>query len=251
MGDWRTIHLFDKTRYIKEVVPEVRNLEDYLSTFLNEGRSRWLRGFSKPPEDIILDTIKLVSELTEELSYHPELIRLSKLINKNYNNYYSHRENFIRQRQASIEFFEYLLLETIFSRVADFNPHFILGKTIFEGCVETTNNSIAEELTSKLTSQDENSILDLIDGGITNWLSKEEVELLHLDRDNVLPSNEEAVDYVAEFKELIKIAHDRSLGLISLRNPREVELTSLQNNKNEIVNIVRDSNFKYLIIRDQ
>lgn len=251
MGDWRTLHLFDKTRYLKEVVPKVRNLEPYLATFLNERNSNWLKGFSKPTDQIVNDTIKLALELDDELSCHSELVKLGEITNKKFENYYSHRDNFIRKKQTSIEFFEYLIIETIFSSVADFNPHFILGKRMFEGIIETKNNSIAEELTSKISSQNESSILDVIDGGIINWLSEEEVKLLYIDRANIIPSNEEGLDYVNEFKELLKYAYEKDLGLISLRNPRENELCQLQKDSNEFQNIVRNSNFKYIIIRDK
>jgi hypothetical protein len=248
MGDWRTLHLFDKTKYIKEIVPIIRNLDTYLPVFLNEERWRRLNSFSSPSEEIIKDTNKLVSELDDELSSHPELAALSRVKNKNYDNYYSHREKFISQRQSSIEFFEYLIIETIFSSVADFNPQFILGKTIFEGCVETKLNSIADELTSKITSQNEESILDIIDGGIINWLSKEDVELLYLDKENILSLNDESFDYVDEFIEFLKIAFERNLGLISLRNPRVTDLKSLKNSSVEIIKIVRKGNFKHIVI---
>jgi hypothetical protein len=251
MGDWRTLHLFDKTKYIKEIIPQVRNLDTYLPVFLNEKHSRWLKGFSIPTEEIIKDTIGLTSELDEELSCHPELVKLNQITNKNYDNYYSNRENFIRQRQASIEFFEYLIIETIFSSVADFNPHFILGKRMFEGILDAKNNSIAEELTSKITSQNESSILDVIDGGIINWLSAEEVHLLYMDRENIIPLDEEGIDYVDEFKEFLKYASERNLGLISLRNPRESDLTRLQRNENELMQMTKSLKFKNIIISAQ
>lgn len=253
MGNRRTLHLFDKSKYIKEVVPIVRNLESYLPAFLNEERLRWLGGFSHPIDNVLNDTIKFVSELNEELNIHIELIKINERKNdENYDCFTKRKreefEGFIRLRQCSIEFFEYLLIETIFSTVVGFNPHFILGKNLFESYIETKKNSISEELTFRITTQHQGAILDLIDGGIINWLSKEEVELLYLDRDNISHSNEESIDYVNEFKEFLKMAFERNLGLISLRNPREYDLCKLQNNSNSIENFVRNSNFKYIII---
>lgn len=248
MGDWRTLHLFDKTTYLNEVVPMVRNLDTYLPVFLNENHLSWLDGFSKPPEEIIKETILLVSELDEELSCHPVLIKLNQQTRKNYSNCYSHSENFIRQNQSAIEFFEYLLIETLFSTVADFNPYFILGKRLFEGIVETTNNSIAEELTGKLLFHNENSVLDVVDGGIINWLSEEEVTLLHLDSENIMQQNEEGFDYVKEFKVFIQYAAERNLGLISLRNPSEYDLSQLQKNENEFMQITKSLKFEHIII---
>jgi hypothetical protein len=250
MGDWRTLHLFDKSRYIKEIVPIIKDFDTYLSVFLNEERLRWLNSFSIPSEEILKETTKLVSELIDGLSSHPKLKELSRVKIRNIDNYYSHREKFISRRQSSIEFFEYLIIETIFSSVADFNPHFILGKSIFEGCIDTKLNSVAKELSSKLTLQNDDSILDLIDGGIINWLSREDVEMLYLDKENILPCNDESSNYVNEFKEFLKIAYERNLGLISMRNPRESDLKSLKNSSDEIIKIVRKGNFKHIVIQD-
>jgi hypothetical protein len=251
MGDWRTLHLFDKTKYLHEIVPKVRALENYLTVFLNDKHLSYLKWFNTPIEEIIKKTIKLVSELDDELSCHPEMIKLSQIPNKNYENCYLHVESFIRQTQPSIEFFEYLIIETIFTYVADFNPYFVMGKRIFEGAIETREYSIARELTSKIRSQNKGSILDVIDGGIINWLSKEEVKLLYFDKDSISPSNDESFEYVIEFKELLKYASENNLGLISLRNPREYELCHLNINTNGFQNVVKNGNYKYLIIRDK
>jgi hypothetical protein len=251
MGDWRTLHLFDKAKYIKEVVPMVRNFKDFLPVFLNENRSRRLNGFSKPAEEIIAGMSTFVSELSDDLSAHPELTKLCQVTNKNYDTFYSKKENFIRQRQDSIELFEYLIIDTIFSSVAYFNPYFVLGKRVFEGFIEVKSNSIAQALTTKITSQNDNSILDVIDGGIINWLSSEEVELLHLDKESILPLNEESNNYLDEFKTFLEYAHERNLGLISLRNPRESDLINLKNDPDEIIRIVKNHNFKHIIVVDK
>lgn len=244
MGDWRTLHLFDKKKYINQVVPKVRNIETYLNDFLTERHTRWLNGFLISKEEIINQTKKLVSELDEELNCHPELIKLNIVSNKNFDNYYSHKDEFIRNWQHAIEFFEYIIIETIFSSVADFNPHFLLGKRRFEGSIEVKEKSISLELVSKITSQNESSILDLIDGGIINWLDEEEVKLLYWDRDNIKPSSIDCVDYIIEFKEFLKYASEKNLGIISLRNPREYELAKLQLKENELVKNIVELNFK-------
>ncbi len=251
MGDWRTLHLFDKTKYIDEVVPKVKNIKTYLNGFLNESHERWLNGFLKPKEEIISQTIELVSKLDEELNCHPDLIRLENIKNNKYDNYTAYRDEFIRNNQPAIEFFEYVIIETIFSRVADFNPHFLLGKRWFEGSFETEENSIADELIEKIRAQNQGSILDLIDGGIINWLSEEEVKLLYLDRENIKPFNNEYLNYVNEFKEFLKYASESNLGLISLRNPREYDLAKLQKNENDLMKIMNSLNFQSIIINNK
>lgn len=250
MGDWRTLHLFDKTKYMEEVVLVVRDLENYLPSFLNDRHLNWLDGFSRPPERILKDTGTLVSELDAELSIHPVLTELKQIANKQRDNYFLPREQFIRQRQVEIEFFEYVLIETIFARFGNFNPHFILGKRLFESCVETTNNSIAQELTARISSTKEDTVLDLIDGGIMNWLSKEETELLYWDRDHIFPVNEENEVYVTEFKAFLKEAYERNLGLITLRNPVESDLNRFETGFPDLVESVKNASFQYLVIRE-
>jgi hypothetical protein len=248
MGDWRTLHLFDKTKYMEEVVPKIRNLEDYLPSFLNDRHLHWLDGFSKPVDQTMNETIRFVSELNEELRAHPVLTELKKVTNKNRDNYYLPLEQFTRQRQTAIEFFEYLVIETIFSTFGNFYPHFILGKRLFEHYIEAKANSIAEELSAKITTQEEDAVLDRIDGGIINWLSKEETALLYMDRDHISPEGEEGLAYVAEFKEFLKIAVERNLGLISLRNPSS-DLDRFENGFPDILKAMEHSDFKHIVIR--
>jgi hypothetical protein len=248
MGDWRTLHFFDKTKYINEVVPKVRNIETYLTDFLNEDRTRRLNRFLVPKEEIIKQTKELVSELDEELNYHPILIELNKVKNKKYENYTVHRDVFIRNNQPAIEFFEFLIIETIFANVADYNPHFLLGKRAFEGSIETENNSISYELLEKIRFQDQCSILDLIDGGIINWLSAEEVQMLHMDEHKIKPSNTESLDYVNEFKEFLKYASEKNLGLISLRNPKESDLINLRDDDSNRIEFTKKTTFNYIIV---
>lgn len=260
MGDWASLHLFDTTKYIKEVIPVVRNLESYLPTFLNDERRSWLDGFSNPvdknlSETIKNETIKFVLELNEELKAHPKLSNLKQVANKNYDNYFSHLEDFYRRNQHAKEFFGYIMIQTIFSNTSNFYPYFTFGKRLFEAYIRTENNSIAETLTSKIRYSEEDIVLSMADSGIINWLSSENVELLYLDKDNILPLNdedEEHINYTAQFKKFLKIAFERKLGVISLRNSMESEFSRLPNSLNDIVvTFDKTSKVKYIFNRQQ
>ncbi|MBL3658637.1 hypothetical protein [Fulvivirga sediminis] len=253
MGDWRTLHLFDSNRYKEEVVPAIKDIRNYLSNFLTESRLKWLNGFGSDKDEIIHQTIQFISELNLDLSIHPKLKEIQKQkLNEPYKDYIkrstSGLDDFRKSKLNAIEFFEFLLSETIFSTVSNFNPYFVLGKRIFESCIETKKNTIAEELTNKIVSHEIGSILDLVDGGIINWLDSNEVKMLHLDLDNIMSSDNESEGYVYEFKIFIKWAYENNLGLISLRNPSETYLSQLQKVERDKFVFDKSNNFKSIII---
>ncbi len=234
MGDWRTLHLFDTDRYKTEVVPLIKDTTNYLPNFLTKQRSKWLDDFEISHEEIIKHIAKFISKLNLDLSIHQKLDDIqTRKIEESYQDYIKRSidefDQFRLSKQIIIEFYEFLMIETIFSTVSNFNPYFTLGKRLFESCIDAKNNSIAQEVINKIVSHEQGSILDLVDGGIINWLSKDEVELLLSDWDNLFPKNNNSHQYLSEFKSFLRLAYDHNLGVISLRNPNEEALTKLQN----------------------
>ena len=177
MGDWRTLHFFDEDRYIQKIVPLVKNGQDYITSFSTDYRLKWFDSFNIDRKEIINQTVDFITELSYDLRIHSELKRIDeRKTNESFNQYIqrstSELGNFRNSKKYAIEAFEFLLIETIFSTVSNFNPYFSLGKGIFESYVKTKKDSIAQELCNRIVSQEQGSILDMIDGGIINWLSK-------------------------------------------------------------------------------
>lgn len=253
MGDWRTLHFFNEEKYKEEIVPQVTDIESYLSAFLNDYRLNWVDGYPITREEILRNTITFVSELSSELNIHPYLIEIEKRkAQETYHDFVKRRnqdfDHFFKSKLSVIEFFEFLLIETIFSSVANFNPHFKLGKRLFESLISAKKGSVAEELIRLITTGPNGAVLDLVDGGIMNWLNKEEVELLYLDNENLICQDDKYPGYVNEFKEFLFMAVNSDCGLISLRNPSEYRLSRLQSKPNENEIQVKESGFKNILI---
>lgn len=255
MGDWRTLHLFDSDKYKKEIVPRVKNTSEFLSSVLDKELSTYLLGFSQSQQEIIDEIIAFIAELESDLMFHPSLRQAQQKSIKQQHfevlkRQYLGQDNFIETHINSIEFLESILTETIFSTVANFNPHLILGKRIFESFVTATKDSVAEELIYPITESEPGSVLNLIDNGIINWLDKEEVERMADDLENVFSTQSKlshATRYVKEFKVFVQLAYASNLGLISLRNPREEKLSKLRQTPNELQTFIDSNDFKYII----
>lgn len=252
MGDWRTLHFFDDRKYKEEIAPRVTDIESYLSDFLDEYRLSWLDGY-RDREEVLRNTIAFVPELNAELNIHPALLKIQKRKPDEVYDDFIRRKNrdfeqFFSANQSNLEFFEFILIETIFSSVADFNPHFKLGKWLIESIIGAKKGSIAEELLGLITGSREGGILDLVDGGIINWLSQEEVELLFLDRENIFCKDHKFPGYLKEFKDFLQMAAKNQCGLITLRNPDEYRLSHLQPSPNPNEAFIKKAGFKNILI---
>lgn len=115
----------------------------------------------------------------------------------------------------------------MFQECAAFNPHLILGRNIFGGHIETKRGSIAEEVCSKISN------MEFCYGEwystFTNWVTKEEAELLLMDFSNVSPRKEYSDRYYEDFKIFLEIAVKNSLGFIAGQNLRKSILKLIEN----------------------
>ncbi|MEN2400174.1 hypothetical protein GKZ90_0010320 [Flavobacterium sp. MC2016-06] len=225
MGYWCTLHLFDDRKFYNEVVPELRgetgNLSndclDFLKGYTVGGISHLSDG---KRDELVQHTIEKITSIANSLDktfkIHDELHKIPE---------YKEQLSFLGKLEGYYEFckfFEYYVFKTC----ADFYPHLILGKggvyRNFEINVKTLSCSIIAEL------DDWNAFICYDSMGITSWITSEDVELLYLDKNNLLFTDNERAE---GFLTLLEVAYNNKLGLIIGVDMREEKLELLPENK--------------------
>lgn len=231
MGEWNTLHLFDKEKYMDEIVPQVKDAGHYfernLKRMSEDCRLKRLVNYCPSKEEYI----NFVKELNDEL------------------NMYGGQSNY----SSVAEFHKDRLIENIFSSVAYFFPYFILGKRIFTGAVKAKANSVAEELTRAIMYSNSNreTVLDIYDHGVRNWLDKYDVELLYFDLDNIHATTRDGDEYVDNFKAFVGLAYQNNLGLITLREPCESTLSRLSPISEKFINYITENDIGSVVMKDE
>ncbi|MFC3157472.1 hypothetical protein SAMN05443633_10831 [Chryseobacterium arachidis] len=234
MGDWNTLHHFDDKKFYSKIVPDLLGEGQLLRNYFNSKFGKYIVYDNDQDERRIKDIIEFSQSLDDEFKIHETLLNIQKR-EKNVDVEYS---SFIQKRNKDeddfytingqvIEDFNLILTLIIFSECAAFNPHLILGRTIFTGCVNAKQESIAEYIISDFTSNDLGSIFSNYNGFI-NWVTNEDLQLLWLDKENLYSAGEDADKYFSDFYKFIEIAIENDLGVISGKNMNEGFLKLIQ-----------------------
>lgn len=198
MGDWHTLHLFDHTKFSRKVVPELKEKQFLEQLFDLAVEQYWLRGENR--ERRIAGLLELSAGFSEE----------------------GFREAVEDEVHAD---FNCIVTLTLFRECALFNPHFRLGKSLLFRCIRFEDrNTIAESLLSEIRSA---SSLGYYGFGIQGWLSPEDVKLLLLDSDKMLPVEPDDGEYIAELRFFLQTAADHGLGVVSGMNMNESSLAKM------------------------
>lgn len=232
MSDWNTLHHFDDKKFYSEIVPDFKTDGQLLKRYFNSELAKYiLYGTDTTNEDRIAEILRFTKHLDKDFKTHEILFNIHKRkkgINETYTNFikkfYEDEINFRKINGHIIEDINHILTLIIFSECAAFNPHLILGRNIFIGCVSANPKSIAQELISKFIYSELGSIFYSSRSdcnGFINWVTNEELQLLWLDKENVYPSNKNASKYYSDFCKFIEIALDNNLGVISGTNLNE------------------------------
>jgi hypothetical protein len=209
MGYWCTLHLFDHDRFYSETVPELKGQKgDLLPSYM-----RFLQTH-------IIGGIKHLSDKETENLALTQLDNIYKISNS-FNSEFNHQSPFHTFKNYELElkylgelnghydfckFFEYY----IFEQCADFYPHVPLGKGGIGRNFELKTNSLSYEVISKLDSWNSFFLQDTF--GITNWITNEDIEALHLDKNNLEKINIKIADSILN---LVKLAIKNKLGFIA------------------------------------
>lgn len=224
MGDWNTLHYFDDKKFYSKIVPDLRGEEYLLKNYFNSQFGKYIIYDYDHNEGRITDIIKFTAFLDDEFKIHKTLLSIQnreKSVNEEYKNFieklYKDEDNFYRKNGQIIEDINLILTLMIFSECASFNPHLILGRSIFTGCVSAKPKSIAEEIISKFTNNGLGSIFYSTHSncnGFINWVTNEDLQLLWLDKENLYSKGNDAEKYFSDFYKFIEIAIENNLGVI-------------------------------------
>jgi hypothetical protein len=238
MGDWNTLHHFDSKKFYSKIVPDLRGEGHLLRNYFNSKFGKYIVYDNGKNEERITDIIKFSQFLDDEFKIHETLLSIrnrEKNVNEEYNSFLKKlkkdEEDFYRKNERIIEDFNLILTLIIFSECASFNPHLILGRSIFTGCVNTKPGSIAEYITTDFTNNELGSIFYPCASncnGFINWVTNEDLQLLWLDRENLHSAGKDADKYFSDFYKFMEIAIENDLGVISGTNMNEGILKLIQ-----------------------
>lgn len=238
MGSWNTLHHFDDKKFYSKIVPDLRGEGYLLRNYFNSEFGKYIVGNSDQNEERITDIIKFSQLLDDEFKIHETLFSIKnrkKSVNEEYSSFikklYKDEDDFYRENEPIIEDINLILTLIIFSECASFNPHLILGRTIFTACVGAKPGSIAEEIISDFTNNELGSIFYPVASncnGLINWVTNEDLQLLWLDKENLYSTGKDAEKYFSDFYKFIEIAIENDLGVISGTNMNESFLKLIQ-----------------------
>lgn len=254
MSDWNTLHLFDSKRFNKEILPEIIEGGPMIETFLKSKLYWYLTRIDKISDELLYGIKEFLKDFDYDLRFHKELFEVESQIEisaQNDREYWKKKrqktELFRAKYKSEIYHFTSLLPLIMFSECAQFNPHLILGRWMFNSNILTTPGSIAKEACDAMTDMRMAVIGHSDIGHVMNWLTFEEVRMLWLDIHNVNPKTEDARQYYDDFVKFIRIAMERKLGFISVSNIREDVMTLIEKPNLEISIDLKEEGFASVI----
>ncbi len=229
MGYWCTIHLFDDTKFYKEIVPQLKGQTGDLTAVCSEFLKSYITGGTGHLST--LENINLAKKYIDRIHLISNSFDQSFRIHNEFNkiNDYDHQLRFLSQFQGYYDFcrfFEYIL----FTTSADFFPHVALGKGGVLRNFDIQVKSIAYNIVEELDCWNRFFTGEMM--GIANWITHEDVELLYLDKEKLCPVEN---SHAEGFLNLLEIARRNKLGLLMGVDMRENILKLLPAHK--LINI--------------
>ncbi|MBO0593994.1 hypothetical protein I2486_21550 [Cellulophaga sp. E16_2] len=209
MGYWCTLHLFNEEKFYSETVLELKGqVGNLLPSYKEFLRTNVTGGINHL-------TIKEIDELA--LSQLEKIYKISNSFNETFKNYPAFHSlknwdlelNFLGSLEGHYEFckfFEYY----IFEKCSDFYPHIPLGKGGVTRNFDLKPNTYSNNIIGALDSWNHFFLQDMF--GITNWISNEDIELLILDKQNLVFEENIIAEATIRF---IEIANQNKLRLLA------------------------------------
>lgn len=236
MGDWNTLHFLNDKYFTEKVVPDLLGNGNLLKKYFEAELSRCMFFDNSNAEQRISNLTEFFRFLEKDFKKHKTLLAILNREKKPGEPYlesiqkrYQEEKAFIEKHGTVISDLTYILPHLLFSECAAFNPHLILGRRIFTNRVDAKPGSVAAEIIPKIIHSESGCIYSQFGEGIINWVTQEELELLWLDRDNIISTNKEAEDYFNDFIKFIETALQNNLGVISVTNVKEYLLKTTKN----------------------
>lgn len=238
MGDWNTLHHFDDKKFYSIIVPDLKSNGQLLGKYFNSEFGKYVAYANDKNTERIAEIVTLNQFLDKDFKHHKTLFDIQnrkKGINEDYSEFIKKRsqdeENFQKANGHIIEDINLILTLIIFSECAAFNPHLILGRSIFTGNVSAKSKSVAEEIIYNFTNNEIGSIFYSSCSnctGFINWITNEDLRLLWLDKENLQPADNSSEKYFSDFYKFIEIAVENELGVIAGTNMNEDILKLIQ-----------------------
>ena len=241
MSDWNTMHLFDSKKFYFTIGPQLKYEKLDENIHINSKLYSYLSGIRENKQGIIDKLQLFLSHIDKSFKFHSDykdVLTTPKKKSENHQQWLTRQrisyEEFWKKYDEEIYHYTSLMTLILFSECAQFNPHLIIGRRIFQGYVKSKKGSIARECIHKLIHQEIGGFYS--DGGyIINWLTHEEVEILWHDRENLIEGNEESKLYYLDFLKLLKIAFENQLGLLTVSNINEHVINLIESPKLKLV----------------
>lgn len=238
MGDWNTLHYFDDKKFYSEIVPDFKNNGQLIEKYFNSELGKHIAYSNDKNVERISEIRRFSQFLDKDFKHHKTLLEIhkrSKGIDEEYSAFIKKRhqdEKIFQQENGNIiEDINLILTLIIFSECAAFNPHLILGRSIFTGNVCAKPGSVAEDVIYNFTNNDFGSIFYSTRSnrnGLINWVTHEDLRLLWLDKENLKPADNDSEKYFSDFYKFIEIAIENELGVIAGTNMNEDMLKLIQ-----------------------
>lgn len=255
MGDWNTLHFFDDKRFQTKVVADLLDKGDLLKQYFESKLGKYLLWDNNNSDQKISSILDFCQFLDKDFKRHKILYDISKRKKKPEEEYltFINRQNqdekeFLEQNGQTIDDLSTILPLLLFSECASFNPHLILGRRIFTGCVDAKPRSVSSEIISQITDSEYGCIYSRTGSGVINWITNDELQLLWLDKDNLFSQDPDSENYFQEFLQFIEIAIKNNLGVVSVTNVRESILKIAENPYLDIDFNIKERGFKSIII---
>ncbi|NJC27684.1 hypothetical protein [Neolewinella antarctica] len=243
MSNWNTLHFFDFNKYQNDVVPKApQKLSLKLMQNSPPANSQSLR--------------ELLENMEENYIVHTELKDIESLEKRNGETY---EAMLSRKRSEYIVFkekYDFILCDyaeqlsiLLFTEVAQLDNYLILGRNILTQNVVAIKGSVAEECLNKMMTTRPGTISAYGGSGILNWLSAEEISLLHMDRTNVHPANSSASTYHRSFLAMVDKAATHEFGLLCASNLSSRVVAEVRRQSNPLITVTFDGNYSNIIVK--
>lgn len=233
MSDWNTLHFFDDQVFYSKIVPDLKGAGSLLRKYVFSDLGKRLTG-APVPDSFAGELTAFCRELDDDFQAHTTLQKIlerKREPGEELEGFYTKKmreaDEYLKGYTPMIEYLNQVLPGMVFSECASFNPHLVLGRRIFSGAVEAAPKSIAADLLGTLIDG-KTGIHSMFGRGFTGWITREELQLLWLDKANMRAADENSEGYFKEFLNLVETALDHRLGLISVTNVNEDPLAALE-----------------------
>ncbi|SEO92505.1 hypothetical protein SAMN05660816_03858 [Niastella yeongjuensis] len=254
MGDWNTLHIFNDRYFFEHLVPDFKGDGTIFKNYWDSPLGKSILWGHDNGEARTQHMIELCRQLQPDFKVHEkyyEILNRKKKPTETYEDFrlkqHQDEDLFLQMNTTAIEDLNILLQAIIFSECAAFNPHLILGRRIFTGNIEAKDGSIADEVISQVMYQKYGSLYYCYTGGVMNWITYEELQLMWLDKENLRVAADGAEQYLHEFLAFAELALQHTCGFISVTNVREEQLNAIENPRLKINLDTKEKGYKYVI----